>query len=110
MEKKLHNNSLQFFEKLPNGWAQTTLGEILPISYGKALTKAKRDESGNRPVYGSSGQIGSHAQALTETAALIIGRKGSVGQVYDSKSPCWPIDTVYFTEERKGLWGCLNDA
>ncbi|MDE1951178.1 MAG: restriction endonuclease subunit S [Betaproteobacteria bacterium] len=97
---KLNNNDLQSFEELPQGWAITTLGEILPLTYGKALKKETRDESGNVPVYGSSGQVGVHSNALTQKPALIVGRKGSVGEVYRSPVPCWPIDTVYFAEER----------
>lgn len=100
---KLNNNDLQIFEKTPDGWEMTTLGEVLPISYGKGLTKPKRDESGGCPVYGSSGQVGVHSEALTEKPSLIIGRKGSVGEVHYSKVPCWPIDTVYFAEEREGV-------
>jgi type I restriction enzyme, S subunit len=47
--------------------------------------------------------VGTHSQALTNKPVLIIGRKGSVGQVYYSKQPCWPIDTVYFVEESEGI-------
>ena len=100
---KLNNNDLQSFEELPKGWAIAMLGEILPLTYGKALKKAVRDELGKVPVYGSSGQVGVHSQALTTRPALIIGRKGSVGEVYRSMAPCWPIDTVYFVEERSGI-------
>ena len=99
----MNKNHLQVFQTPPSGWEKTTLGEILPLSYGKGLTKARRDESGPYPVYGSSGQVGTHSQALTNKPALIIGRKGSVGQVYYSKQPCWPIDTVYFVEESEGI-------
>lgn len=97
---KLHNNDLQSFEELPQGWAVTKLGDILPLTYGKALKRETRDESGAVPVYGSSGQVGVHSNALTKKPALIVGRKGSVGEVYRSPVPCWPIDTVYFAEER----------
>ncbi|MBK9130135.1 MAG: restriction endonuclease subunit S [Gammaproteobacteria bacterium] len=96
---KLNNNDLQSFEELPQGWAVTTLGKILPLTYGKALKKETRDGSGSVPVYGSSGRVGVHSNALTKKPALIVGRKGSVGEVYHSPVPCWPIDTVYFAEE-----------
>jgi type I restriction enzyme S subunit len=99
----MNKNRLQIFESLPPGWERTTLGKILPISYGKGLTKTKRDESGPYLVYGSSGQVGNHSQALTQKPSLIIGRKGSVGEVYYSKLPCWPIDTVYYVEESHGI-------
>jgi len=95
---KLKFNDLQKIEIVPEGWTQTTLGEILPIKYGKGLTKEKRDETGSFPVLGSSGIVGNHGLGMTTEPSLIIGRKGSVGEVYYSKLPCWPIDTVYFAE------------
>jgi type I restriction enzyme S subunit len=99
-----NKNDLQVFEKIPTGWEKTTLGNVLPILYGKGLPKAKRDNSGSVAVYGSSGQVGNHSEALTTKASLIIGRKGSVGEVYYSTNPCWPIDTVYFVERKEGLY------
>jgi type I restriction enzyme S subunit len=99
----MNDNSLQVFDKLPKGWVLTTLGEALPILYGKGLPEAKRDGSGDVPVYGSNGQVGQHSAALTKKAALIIGRKGSAGEVHYSSMPCWPIDTTYYAEEREGI-------
>ncbi|MCK9295923.1 MAG: restriction endonuclease subunit S [Desulfobulbaceae bacterium] len=100
---KLNKNSLQVFDALPKGWEISPLGEVLPIVYGKGLTKGKRIETGQFPVYGSSGLVGCHDEALTKKPTLIIGRKGSVGEVYYSKTPCWPIDTVYFAEEHESI-------
>lgn len=85
--------------ELPEGWVKTTLGEVLPIQYGKGLVEAIRNKNGQVPVYGSSGIVGFHNQALTSKATLIIGRKGSIGSAYYSPIPCWPIDTTYFVEE-----------
>ncbi len=85
--------------RLPGSWASAKLGDILPIHYGKGLTKAKRNPEGDVPVYGSSGVVGTHDAAITSGPTLIIGRKGSVGTVHRSPQPCWPIDTVYFVEE-----------
>ncbi|MCK9417860.1 MAG: restriction endonuclease subunit S [Nitrospirae bacterium] len=99
----MNKNTLQVSDELPKDWTITTLGEALPISYGKSLTESKRDAKGKHPVYGSSGKVGQHSQALTSRAALLIGRKGSVGAVYYSPEPCWPIDTTYFAEKREDI-------
>ena len=99
----MNKNTLQVSDELPKDWTITTLGEVLPIFYGKSLTESKRDGQGKYPVYGSSGKVGQHSQALTRKAALLIGRKGSVGAVYYSPEPCWPIDTTYFAEEREDI-------
>ncbi len=84
---------------LPKGWATERLGNILPLSYGKALSGKNRDSSGSYPVYGSSGIVGCHTEYLTSKPCLIVGRNGSAGNVFYSEKPCWPIDTAYYSEE-----------
>lgn len=90
-------------ESLPRGWAVTTLGEILPLTYGKALPKNSRKSSGPYPVFGSSGIVGAHSQAIVPENSIIVGRKGSAGSIYYSAKPSWAIDTAYFTTPQKGL-------
>jgi type I restriction enzyme, S subunit len=84
--------------ELPRGWAEATLGEIAPLTYGKALVEKSRDIEGKVPVLGSSGRIGLHSQALTDRETVIIGRKGNVGAVFHCAEPCWVIDTAYFVD------------
>jgi len=85
--------------QLPESWTQAKLGDVLPILYGKGLTKANRNSAGDVPVYGSSGIVGTHDKPLTRGPALVIGRKGSVGAIHRSRTACWPIDTVYYAED-----------
>jgi type I restriction enzyme, S subunit len=91
----------QFFESIPSGWTETTLGEVVDFNYGKSLP-AKTRNDGNIFVYGSNGIIGQHSNSLTKDPSLIIGRKGSIGEVHISDEPCWPIDTTYFVEKLYG--------
>lgn len=79
-----------------------TLGELLPLKYGKSLPAALRDATGSVPVFGSSGVVGQHSSALTGGPTIIVGRKGNVGAVHFSAVPCWPIDTAYFVEPPAG--------
>lgn len=83
---------------LPSGWASARLGNVLPLTYGKALSAKNRHENGSYHVYGSSGIVGIHTQYLVEGPCLIVGRKGSAGSVFFSEKNCWPIDTVYYSE------------
>jgi type I restriction enzyme, S subunit len=85
---------------LPVGWAWATLGEILPLEYGKALPERVRDSTGKVAVYGSSGRLGWHNAAMVAGPTLIVGRKGSAGAVFYCDEDCWPIDTVYFVEPK----------
>jgi type I restriction enzyme S subunit len=77
---------------------QVELAELVKAHYGKALKKENRDESGGYEVYGSSGQVGFHSDVLCDFPTLIIGRKGSVGEVSWAPRGGWIIDTAYYLE------------
>jgi type I restriction enzyme S subunit len=81
---------------LPEGWELKRLGDVITFEYGKGLREDIRDQNGNIPVYGSNGIVGYHSVPLIEKPCIIVGRKGSAGQVHMSKVPSWPIDTTYF--------------
>ena len=78
-------------------WASVALGDICEFKYGKSLVAAHR-APGNVPVYGSNGVVGSHTSALTNGPTIVIGRKGSFGEVNYSPTACWPIDTTYYID------------
>lgn len=80
------------------GWAEATVGEICEFRYGRALKAQDRSGAG-WPVYGSNGIVGAHDAALTQGPTIVIGRKGSYGEVHYSPTPAWPIDTTYFVDE-----------
>lgn len=81
-----------------SSWAQTTVGELLNIRYGKALSTEERDPTGPVPVVGSAGRTTGTHTALVATPAVLIGRKGSAGAVGLELDGCWPIDTTYYAE------------
>lgn len=83
---------------LPEGWCLTNLGNVLELKYGKSLPASKRDD-GKFPVYGSNGIVGSHSEPLVKTEGIIVGRKGSYGEVHLSNSPFFPIDTTYYIDD-----------
>ena len=85
--------------ELPEGWATTTLDALFDFKYGKGLRKDTRDDTGVVSVYGSNGVVGKHSSAVTSGPTIIVGRKGSVGEVHLCPEPCWPIDTTYFIDE-----------
>jgi len=83
----------------PN-WPEVELGDICEFAYGKSLTADTRTGSGF-PVFGSNGQVGFHEKALTESETIIIGRKGSFGEIHYSSNPCFPIDTTYYITKKQ---------
>lgn len=80
-----------------DGWSEVSLGDICELRYGKGLPEASRSR-GQVPVFGSNGIVGTHTAALTAGPAIVIGRKGSLGEVNFSPGACWPIDTTYFID------------
>jgi type I restriction enzyme S subunit len=80
---------------LPEGWRESTIGEICEFSYGKSLKEEMR-RPGSIPVYGSNGQVGWHDEALVKGPGIVVGRKGNPGIVTWSATDFFPIDTTFY--------------
>ena len=78
-----------------DGWIEKELGEVLTLNYGWSLPEKKRI-AGDFPVYGSNGVVGSHNEPLVSSAGLVVGRKGSAGNVHLARKPFCPIDTTFY--------------
>ena len=81
-------------------WERKKLGEVCVFEYGSGLPQRDR-LGGSVPVFGSNGIVGYHNVAITKGPTIIIGRKGSIGQVNYSEISCWPIDTTYYIDSSK---------
>ena len=71
--------------------------KVCTLEYGASLPKKKRVE-GPYPVMGSNGVSGYHNEYLIEGPAIIVGRKGSAGEVVYVESNCFPIDTTFYVK------------
>lgn len=83
---------------MTTAWPEVSLGDICTLNYGKSLPASGRSGEG-WPVFGSNGEVGRHAEALTVGPAVVVGRKGSFGEVHYAAGPCWPIDTTYYVDQ-----------
>ncbi len=82
---------------VPVGWIQTKLGSILSFEYGDNLPAAKRSNTGEYPVYGSNGVVGTHNVSFVQQPCIVIGRKGSAGALNLCTSPgCCVTDVAYY--------------
>jgi type I restriction enzyme S subunit len=79
-------------------WPVKTLGEILTLSYGKPLEPKDRDDNGAIPVYGANGVKARSKRSLVSGPSIIVGRKGSAGELNFCDGPFWPLDVTYFVE------------
>jgi len=72
--------------------------EVCTLEYGASLPKEKRVD-GPYPVVGSNGVTGYHNEYLVEGPAIVVGRKGSAGEVTLIDKNCFPIDTTYYVKQ-----------
>jgi type I restriction enzyme S subunit len=90
--------------EIPKSWRVTTLGELLELSYGKALKEENRD-AGHIPVFGSNGQVGWHNEKLAEGPGIIVGRKGNPGVVTWAPTDFFAIDTTFYVVPKTSCQG-----
>ena len=78
-------------------WPEIPLGDVVTLHYGKALDKQDRDPNGSVPVYGANGIKDRSNISLTSGPSLVVGRKGSAGEITRVDGPFWPLDVSYYT-------------
>jgi type I restriction enzyme M protein len=81
-------------------WETFEIGEVLLLAYGKGLTEKDRID-GDFNVYGSNGIVGTHNEYFVEGPFIIVGRKGSVGELHFSKNNGNPIDTTFYISKKQ---------
>lgn len=83
---------------LPQGWRVGKLGDVVEFAYGKGLKSENRTD-GEFPVIGSSGIVGTHNEYLIEGPGIVIGRKGTIGEVTWVHENFFPIDTTFYMKD-----------
>ncbi len=95
--KMVWNESLK--RKIPKGWEVGNLEDVLTLEYGKPLKQD--DRSGNGfPVLGSNGIVGYHNEFLVKGPGVVVGRKGSAGEIVRIGQNFFPIDTTYYVVDK----------
>ena len=87
--------------EIPEGWEVKALGDVLELTYGKAL-KADSRRGGSVPVYGSNGRVGWHDEKLAEGPGIVVGRKGNPGVVNWISTDFFAIDTTFIVLPKGG--------
>ncbi|WP_118858313.1 restriction endonuclease subunit S [Sphingomonas mesophila] len=83
-------------------WPTRRLGDVLVLEYGKPLPPNLRASDGTVPVYGANGIKDWTNSAFREEPTIIVGRKGSAGEIQLSSGPFWPLDVTYFVDFDRG--------
>lgn len=89
---------------LPTGWVGACFGDVFLLEYGNSLPADKRSNTGEYPVYGSNGVVGSHDECFVRSQCIVVGRKGSAGALNLSLSDgCCVTDVAYYCSPPSGL-------
>lgn len=81
---------------MKNGWRETTVGDLLRLEYGRPLGETEREPAGRFPVYGANGEKGRTNRFYHDKPSIIVGRKGSAGELTLTEPKFWPLDVTYF--------------
>ncbi len=74
----------------------TVVGNILSLEYGKPLDKAERSHDGSFAAYGANGVKDRTNKFYWDQPSIIVGRKGSAGELTRVNKPFWPLDVTYY--------------
>jgi type I restriction enzyme S subunit len=89
---------------IPSGWRAGKLGKVCELAYGKGM-KAENRIEGEFPVVGSNGIVGTHNEYLVDGPGIVIGRKGTIGEVFWVHKNFYPIDTTFYIKDLVGVEG-----
>lgn len=81
---------------MKEGWEEKQLGDVIKLEYGKPLDKKFRKQDGIYPVYGANGEKDRTNRFYVDKPGIIVGRKGSAGEINLTDSKYWPLDVTYF--------------
>jgi len=77
-------------------WQEKKLGDVLTLEYGKPLSPAERKSDGKYAVYGANGIKDRSDIFYCDKPSIIVGRKGSAGEITLTEDKFWPLDVTYF--------------
>lgn len=82
-------------------WRDCTLGEVMKLQRGHDLPDRLR-VPGEVPIISSSGITGRHNVAKAAPPGVVTGRYGTIGEVFFSDEPYWPLNTALYVVDFKG--------
>lgn len=88
---------------MKNNWPVKKLGEVIELKYGKGISVEDRKTDGKYPIYGANGELGRTDKFLVDGEAIIVGRKGSAGEVIRVSGKFWPSDVTYYVFGNKEI-------
>jgi type I restriction enzyme S subunit len=82
--------------KIGNHNKSIKLSEIIRLEYGKGLKECDRDLNGTYGVYGANGIKSKTNRFLYNKPSIVVGRKGSAGELTIVTEKFWALDVTYY--------------
>ena len=83
------------YQKLPEGWCETTLKHVITIKSGRPIN-VRNCLQGHYPIYGGNGITGYTVNYNIKEPTIVIGRVGFYcGSVYLVKEKAWVSDNAF---------------
>ena len=76
--------------------------EVVRLQRGFDLPTYARNENGIYNVWGSNGILSKHSTYKVDEPGIVTGRSGSLGKVYYTTEPYWPLNTTLFSKNTYG--------
>lgn len=77
------------------------LGDLCELAYGKPLRMEDRLEESGIPAFGANGKKTYSRKSLYCNPSIVIGRKGSAGELNRVDKPFWALNVSYYVKENK---------
>ncbi len=82
-------------------WKEYKLGDVINFKRGYDLPNSKR-KIGKYPIISSSGITDYHIDYMKEAPGVVTGRYGTIGKVFYTEQPYWPLNTTLYVTDFKG--------
>jgi type I restriction enzyme S subunit len=82
-------------------WKEVKLGDVINLKRGYDLPNTKRT-FGKYPIISSSGITDYHNEYMKEPPGVVTGRYGTIGKIFYSEQPYWPLNTTLYVTDFNG--------
>lgn len=78
------------------------LRDVAEVHYGKSPNEVLTEDS-PMPIVGTGGIYGHASRSMYNGSAVVVPRKGSLGNPQFVNEPFWPVDTIYAVIPKTGI-------
>ncbi len=91
----------EYFKCAKKDFPVVEFSKIIKLEYGKALPDIERNENGLYEAYGANGAKTRTDKFLCDEPSIIVGRKGSAGELTLVHEKFWALDVTYYVTHDK---------